>query len=322
MARVGPLFRLSAAFVRTCATPGVYADGGGLRFRVMPNGSRLWVMRITVDGRRRDISLGPAATRSLMEAREQAARIRKAVADGHDPTDERRERRAARLAARQAAVVPERPTFDACWRSYWAVKEPQLSNGKHGDQWVATMKTYVLPHIGQRPVADVRPGEIIDLLKPIWHVKEETARRVLQRVDAVFVSAITRELRDKASPCTGVAKELGKRRRPERHHAALPYQEVAAFLEKLRQRQGPVASRLAFEFLVVTAARSGETRGAAWSEIDTTNRLWTIPAVAHEGPHCACRTALDTRTAYSRDRSCRPSGEHPLLSECPAPAVL
>ena len=89
------------------------------------------------------------------------------------------------------------------------------------------MDTYVLPHIGQRPIADIKPGEIIDLLKPIWNTKEETARRVLQRIDAVFVSAITRELRDKASPCTGVARELGQKRRDKIHHAALPYSEVA-----------------------------------------------------------------------------------------------
>jgi integrase len=241
----------------------------------MPNGSRIWIMRITIDGRRRDISLGPLQTRSLAEARDKAQRIRKAVADGLDPTTPRRKRTPP---TGSLEIASERSTFEACCRAYWAVKEPQLSNGKHRDQWIATMETYVLPHIGQRPVAGVRPGEIIDLLKPIWHVKEETARRVLQRIDAVFVSALTRELRDKASPCTGVARELGKRRFAEVHHAALPYSEVASFLERLRQRQGPLASRLAFEFLILTATRSGEARGAVWTEIDLANRLWAIPA--------------------------------------------
>jgi len=253
-------------------------DGGGLRFRVMPNGSRSWIMRITIQGVRRDISIGPLATLSLAKAREKAHEIRKAVADGRDPASERRARRSPPKALSEVTTTKKEPTFEACWQAYWTVKEPQLSSGKHRDQWVSTMKTYVLPHIGHRAIGDIKPGEIMDLLKPIWHMKEETVRRVLQRIDSVFVSAITRELRDKASPCTGVARELGNRRNNQVHHAALPYAEVASFIGKLRQRAGPLASRLAFEFLVLTATRSGEVRGAAWSEMDLPARLWIIPA--------------------------------------------
>jgi len=278
VARIGPQHRLSPTFVRTCKMPGVYMDGGGLRLRVMPNGSRTWIMRITVRGVRRDISIGPLATLSLAKARGKAQDIREAVADGRDPVTEQQVWRRPPKAPSEVIGTSERPTFEACWQAYWTVKEPQLSNGKHRDQWVSTMKTYVLPHIGHRAIADIKPGEIMDLLKPIWHKKEETARRVLQRIDSVFVSAITRELRDKASPCTGVARELGNRRNNPIHHAALPYGEVASFIRKLRERAGPLASRLAFEFLVLTATRSGETRGAAWSEMDLTARLWTIPA--------------------------------------------
>jgi integrase len=253
-------------------------DGGGLRFRVMPNGSRTWIMRITIRGFRRDISIGPLATLSLAKAREKAHDIRQAVADGRDPTSERRAQQSPPKAPSEVIATTNEPTFEACWQAYWTVKEPQLSNGKHRDQWLSTMRTYVLPHIGNRAIGDIKPGEIMDLLKPIWHTKEETARRVLQRIDAVLVSAITRELRDKASPCNGVARELGNRRNTPIHHAALPYAEIAAFIGKLRRRAGPLASRLAFEFLVLTATRSGETRGAAWSEMDLPARLWIIPA--------------------------------------------
>lgn len=278
MARLGPQHCLNPMFVRTCKKPGVYMDGGGLRFRVMQNGSRTWIMRITIGGVRRDISIGPLATLSLAKAREKAHEIRKAVADGRDPASERRAHRSRPKAPSEVIATSERPTFEACWQTYWTVKEPQLSNGKHRDQWVSTMKTYVLPHIGHRAIGDIKPGEIMDLLKPVWHTKEETARRVLQRIDSVFVSAITRELRDKASPCTGVARELGNRRNSPIHHAALPYGEIASFIRKLRQRTGPLASRLAFEFLVLTATRSGEARGAAWDEMDLPARLWIIPA--------------------------------------------
>ena len=253
-------------------------DGGGLRLRVMSNGSRTWIMRITIHSHRRDISLGSLALLSLAEAREKAHEIRKAVSEGRDPAAERRIERLPLKLVEGVEIVDDRPTFEDCWRAFWRVKEPQLSNGKHRDQWVSTMTTYVLPHIGMRPIADVKPGEIIALLTPIWRTKEETARRVLQRIDAVFVSAITREIRDRASPCTGVGRELGLRRHDQNHHAALPYAEVASMIGKLRQRKGPLGSRLAFEFLILTATRSGETRGALWSEIDLHSRTWTITA--------------------------------------------
>ena len=292
-------------------------DGGGLRFRVMPNGSRTWIMRITIRGVRRDISIGPLATVSVAKAREKAHDIRKAVAEGRDPVEERQAQRRPPKAPSEAVAATERPTFEACWQAYWAVKEPQLFNGKHRDQWVSTMQTYVLPHIGHRAIGDIKPGEIMDLLKPIWHTKEETARRVLQRIDAVFVSAITRELRDKASPCTGVARELGHRRHTQVHHAALPYPEVASFIGKLRQRAGPLASRLAFEFLVLTATRSGEARGAAWSEMDLPARLWTISAqrmkarVAHSIPLSDRAIAIlkTARAAFPGSNLCFPNAK-------------
>jgi integrase len=272
------LHRLSAVFVRRCKTPGVYLDGGGLRLRVMPNGSRIWVMRLTVGGKSQDFSLGPLAKTSLADARSQAAEIRQAVADGRNPAAERQVAAAnARRPATRPALEARRPTFRDCRRAYWAVKEPQLSNPKHRDQWTMTTRVYALPHIGHRPVADVRPSEIIDVLKPIWHAKEETARRVLQRINAVFVSAMTRELRDKANPCAGVASELGRRRRKPAHHAALAYADVPAFVRDLRNRKGSLESRLALEFLILTATRSGETRWASWDEIDLVTRCWTIP---------------------------------------------
>lgn len=253
-------------------------DGGGLRFRVMANGSRTWIMRIAIGKVRKDICLGPSKMLSLAEARSKADDIGKAVFEGRDPIQERRIERTPATPPDALETIDDRPTFEDCWKTFWLFKERQLSNGKHGDQWVSTMATYVLPHVGKRPVADIKPGEITDMLKPIWTTKEETARRVLQRVDAIFVSAITRKLRDKVSPCTGVARELGQRRQDRYHHAALPYGEVAGFLEMLHVRNGNLASRTAFEFLILTATRSGETTGALWTEMDLSARIWTIGA--------------------------------------------
>ena len=276
MLRTHGMHRLSPTFVRRCTKPGVYFDGGGLRFRVYPNKTRLWVLRIVAGGRRRDISLGAFPTIPLADARSQAEVIRKAVAQGGDPIPQRRPAEPLSYRLTTSTREDERSTFEQSWRAFWAAKEPQLSNGKHRDQWVATMTTYVLPHIGHRPVAEVTPSEVIQLLTPIWHTKEETARRVLQRIEAVFMSAITRQLREKVSPCAGVARELGNRRTSRAHYAALPHAEVPAFITRLRKRRGPLASRLAFEFLILTATRSGETRGATWAEINVADRCWTI----------------------------------------------
>lgn len=152
------------------------------------------------------------------------------------------------------------------------------------------MERLVLPYIGGRLIAEVRPTEIIEMLRPIWHETEFTGRKVLQRVSAVFTSAITREWRERANPCDGVAKELGQRRQKAGHFAALPWVDVPDFLIELRDRAGMASSRRCLEFVVLTAVRSGEARGAIWSEFDLNQKLWTIPAarmktgVAHRVP--------------------------------------
>jgi integrase len=252
----------------------------------------------------------------LAVARQKAAEIRELVAAGGDPAGEKRSRRCARDAAEAAAAaLVSRPTFKTCWTTYRALTEPQLSNRKHRDQWVSTIKAYVLRLIGDRPIAEITPAEIIAMLAPIWNTKEETARHVLQRVDAIFVSAMPRELRDKANPCTGVARELGNRRHDTVHHAALPYQEVGRFVRTLLQRKAPLASRLAFEFLILTATRSGETRGALWSEINVADRLWTITATRMKArsPHSVplSKHALEIletiRAAHSDSLLCLPN---------------
>ena len=139
---LGTHYRLNSSFVRSCTTPGVYIDGG-LRLRVMSNGSRTWIMRITIHSHRRDISLGSLALLSLAEAREKAHEIRKAVSEGRDPAAERRIERLPLKLVEVVEIVDDRPTFEDCWRAFWKVKEPQLSNGKHRDPWVSTIPSAV-----------------------------------------------------------------------------------------------------------------------------------------------------------------------------------
>jgi integrase len=191
--------------------------------------------------------------------------MRRAARDGRDFAEDRRQ---------QAAKAT---TFKQAFETFFEVKRQSLSNAKHIKQWPSTMQTYVFPTIGKKPVGDVTHADIIELLEPIWFEKPETAKRVLQRMEAVFKSAILRGQREKASPCVGVAQELGTRHREVEHHLALPHAEVKDFIKMLRASPASPVTKLAFEWLILTATRSGETRGAAWSEIDEAKALWAVP---------------------------------------------
>jgi integrase len=256
------LHRMNAAKVKGLKTPGLFEDGGGLRLVVSETGAKRWVMRISVRGKRRQLGFGGYPTVSLERAREKAADIRRAVHDGNDLPSRRR-----------APVV----TFRAAFQAYFETKRKSLANRKHVNQWRSTMETYVFPTLGQRPVGDIGADDVLAVLSPIWFEKPETAKRVLQRMEAVFKSAILRGHRERASPCVGVAQELGTRHRKPSNHRALPHTDAPAFVADLRTGKRSSA-RLALEWLILTATRSGETRLAAWDEIDEKGALWTIPA--------------------------------------------
>lgn len=257
--------------------PGTHEDGGGLRLVVEPPkdkktpGARRWVLRVTIGGKRYNRGLGPYPLVSLDSAREAATDIRRAAREGRDLLAEREQARARSVSFRQA--------FDALF----AIRQKSLSNAKHLQQWPSTMKTYVFPRIGDKPVSDVTHADILAILELIWFDKPETARRVLQRMELVFKSAILRGQREKASPCIGVPQELGIAHLKVEHHRALPYAEVPAFLKTLRACNSEPVTKLAFEWLILTATRSGETRGARWAEIDLKKALWTIPEERMKG---------------------------------------
>jgi integrase len=272
MAGIRTSNRLTALAVDRQRKPGLYADGAGLTLVVTDKGVKRWELRAMAQGRRRQLGLGVYPKVSLEAARRKAAGLRNALRDG----DAVPAARQPRPAASPDAAGPV--TFRAAFESYFELKAPQLSNPKHAAQWRSTLETYVFPTIGATPVAVVTAAEIIDILKPIWNDKPETAKRVLQRMRVVFEAAIVRGDRTSAAPTTGVATVLGARRRSgQQHHAALPYVEVPALIDRLRQLQGRAATRLAFELLILTAARSGEVRLATWPEFDRAAALWIIP---------------------------------------------
>ena len=259
--RVRALIRLSAVKVAKLKQPGLYEDGGGLRLVVTDTGSTRRTLRVTINGRRVERGLGVWPTVSLEDARRKAEHYRRAAREGRD----------ARADDKQHRPAPKfRDAFDA----FFEIRRQHLSNGKHAQQWQNTMRDYVFPKIADRPVAEITAAEVIDVLRPIWFSKPETASCLLQRMKATFDSAILRGMRERANPCTGIGRELGTR---HHHHPALHWSAVPSFVRTLHQWRAEPATRLLFEFLILTVARSGEARGALWSEIDLAGRSWTIP---------------------------------------------
>jgi len=257
---------LTAAFVDKVKTPGKYGDGNGLYLIVDTSKASRWVLRVQSGGRRRDVGLGGTKSVTLAEARDLAYEIRKKARAGLDPV-------AVRRAEREGV-----PTFEECAKTVHAANLKSWRNGKHTDQWINTLEAYVYPTIGKRQVNKIETGDILKVLMPIWTDKPETARRALQRVRTVLDHATAAGHRSGENPCRiaviGLPKQLGN----VKHFAALPYADVPAFIKTLRNADCDSMIRLALEFLILTAARSGEVRGAPPEECDLKSKLWTIPA--------------------------------------------
>jgi integrase len=267
--------RLSAVRVRSLRTPGYYGDGGNLYFRVADGGTRGWIFRFAVRGRTRDMGLGAYPDVSLTTARELATACRRTVADGLDPIEVRKERRAAiRVEAAKAM------TFDDCARAYIAAHEAGWRNAKHRQQWTNTLATYASPVFGKLPVQAIDTGLVMKAIEPLWTTKPETASRVRGRIEAILDWAKVRGYRTGENPARwrGHLDHLLPAKakvRKVQHHAALPYAKIGAFMVALREQAGSGARAL--EFLVLTATRTSETLGATWDEFDLRARLWTIP---------------------------------------------
>jgi len=256
--------------------PGMYPDGGGLYLRVTSEGTRNWVLRYMLDSRPRWMGLGPLALYSLAQARARALDARRKRHDGIDPIEARRaERTRQRLDAAKAI------TFKQCAETYIASHSAGWRNEKHRYQWKATLKDYAYPAIGDLPVQAADTALVLKVLEPIWTAKAETAGRVRQRIESVLDWAKVRGYRDGENPARwrGHLDKLlpaRSRVREVEHLAALPYAKMPDFLTTLRAREA-IAAR-ALEFLILTAARTGEVIGARWNEIDLLDKLWTIPA--------------------------------------------
>jgi integrase len=232
----------------------------------------------------REMGLGRARGRNavtLAEARGKAGALHRLVRAGVDPLDQRAAEEAAAKAAAQAQAA-RAITFRTVARYYLDAHETAWRNTKHRAQWENTLTTYAYPHLGDLPVGSVGTEHVLAALQAIWHAKPETATRVRGRIEAVLDYARTREWRDGENPARWrghLSNLLPARAKiaPVEHHAALPWREIGGFMAELRKQEG-VGAR-ALEFLILTAARSGEVRGATWGEIDFTAKHWTIPGV-------------------------------------------
>lgn len=256
---------------------GAYAVGGvpGLQLQII-GAAKSWVLRTMVGGKRRRMGLGSYPAVSLARAREKAREAMDIIEKGADPILERQRARSA-LRAQQARGI----SFDAACREYIDARGDEWRNAKHRQQWENTLATYASPVMGKLLVQDIEKEHVLLILRPIWKTKTETASRLRGRIEAVLDWATANGHRDGLNPARwrGHLSELLPK--PDKiakveHHPALPIHEVGAFMAELRQRDG-VATR-ALEFAILTAARSGEVRGATWDEFDVEAGIWQIPA--------------------------------------------
>ncbi|RWO20769.1 MAG: site-specific integrase [Mesorhizobium sp.] len=268
--------RLTVAGVNAQNKPGLYADGLGLYLQVAKGGSKSWIFRYMLAGKPRKMGLGSVHTVPLKLARERAAEQRLKLLDADDPIEKRKAERLDMLAA-SATVLSFKEAADQYIKSHRA----GWKNIKHAGQWKATLETYVYPTFGDLAVSRVDVALVTKVLEAIWTTKPETATRVRGRIESILDWAAARGYRPKGDNPARWRGHLDKllparsKVAKVKHHAALPYAEIGAFVGDVRKMEG--ISPKALEFAILTATRTGEVVGARWPEIDIENALWTIP---------------------------------------------
>lgn len=269
---------LSALAVSRLKAPGLHFVGGvaGLALQVSESGARSWILRATIGTKRRDIGLGGFPDVTLAGAKDRARITREKIRAGIDPVAERQAQKSALIAAAGQSI-----TFRRAAELFINSKEAEWSNTKHAAQWRSTVEAYAYPVIGNLQVRHVALPHVLAILEPIWTTKTETASRLRGRLENVLDWATVRGYRTGDNPARWrgfLDKQLPKPSKVAKveHHPALPYAELGDFMAELRTHEGMGARAL--EFAILTATRSGEARGARWSEINLKTGLWTIPA--------------------------------------------
>ncbi len=265
--------KLSPLQVASLKERGYFGDGGGLYLRVTEGGTKSWAFRY-VRGRLREVGLGPLFDVPLADARDKARDLRKALRDGIDPLEAKKKAAAARAVADAKSV-----TFEWCAEQYIAAHRAGWRNPKHASQWENTLAKYASPVIGALPVQAVDTALVLKILQPIWQAKSETASRVRGRIESILDWAAVSGHRTGDNPARWdghLVHKLARRVATVEHLAALPFDQINAFVTDLRKQEG-IAAR-ALEFLILTAARTGEVIGAEWKEFDLHKAVWSVPA--------------------------------------------
>ena len=300
-------FLKSARSVETVTEIGYHRCDRGLYLQVAGSGTKSWLFRYKspVTGKQREMGLGSLNLVSLASARDIAVECRRQVLSGLDPLEERGRVKRVRLLEQARSI-----TFQGAAEQCIASKKPEWKNAKHAQQWANSLTTYAYPVFGTLSVSDLDTDLVLKAIEPIWISKAETASRVRQRIETVWDWARARKYVEGENPARlrgHLDKILAKTAKVKRvkHHAAVPYKQIATFITQLRDRKG--SSALAMEFMILTAARTGEVRGARWQEIDFTTKVWTIPAdrmkagKEHRVP--ICKRALEILNSIKSNRN-------------------
>ena len=255
--------KLTAAKVKNLSKPGMHGDGGTLFLNFAPGGSKNWIQRITINGKRRDVGLGGFPVVSLAEARNKAFENRRAVAQGRDPLAEKRK---AKL-----------PTFRVAAQKTYDALSPRWRSPKVAANWMQQLERHAMPIIGDLPVDRIGREEILRILSPIWSVTPETGRRIRRSIRSVMKWAMAHGFIENDPSGEGISGALPTMPSVRENFRALDYREIPQAIQAVRQSGAGEATKLCFELLVLTASRSNEARGAQWDEIDLAARTWTIP---------------------------------------------
>src|SRR5262245_41848426 len=273
--------------------PGMYGDGGGLYLVVQESGTRWWILRTMVCGKRCEIGLGGLSTRSLADARITAGELRAKARKGEDILTARRTEKAAEQQEisiptfRQAAKEVLAKLTSNQSKKIADQSKLQITSEAHAYNWMQSLETYAFPVFGDKKVNVIELEDVVTALTPIWNKLPDTAARTLRRIQKVFDYCQAKGHRDtiinamkhrRPHPCEGIRDVLPVHRRGTSHHESLPYQDLPGFIQKLRTSHSALSVKLAFEFLILTCARTGEVHGAKWSEFDIDKAIWTLPA--------------------------------------------
>ena len=256
--------KFTTATAKSLAKPGMYRADPTLYLAIAPGGSKSWIQRITIDGKRRDLGLGPFPVISLAKARERAFVNRVAIADGRDPLAEKRKARV--------------PTFQEAAKRTYEANRPRWRSEKVAKKWWQAMEKHAFPILGDMRVDRIGREDVLRVLTPLWTSRPEQARKVRQSIRSTLSWAQASGLVETNMAGEAINGALPAQPAVKEHLRALPYRQVGAALATVDAAASSLSAKLAFRFTVLTAARSGEVRGATWNEIDIDAATWTIPA--------------------------------------------